>query len=255
MSARFAADGTVITASDVHPAKLWDARTGKLKTLMAIRGDENGERWYLNDVVLSPDRRLVARYLNKEVALLDASTGEVKYALGQIGLPMAFSPDSKMLLTTIRKPTYRTMGDWDEFKLYDIATGQLRVTFERSYVAFDRNELQWSADGHTIMIARGSAQVLDARTGKVKAHINYDACVSDRIFGDDHCQPFILSADGRIATKVTNPIRLWSGDNGALLTTLDEAHAPAQFSPTDPRMLVTRSKDTKTALLWEVTVN
>jgi len=253
LSARFG-DGTVITASDVHPAKVWDPSTGKLKKIVALRGEGSGEKWYLNDIVLSPDRRLVAGYFDKEVALLDTATGEVKHSLGKIGVPMAFSPDSKMLLTTIREPTNRTMGDWDQFKLYDIATGQLRLTFERSDLTLYRRDLQWSADGRTIIVARGGAQLLDARTGRVKGSISYRACTPESFFGDDGCQPFILSADGRMAAKVTNPIRLWS-DNGTLLTTLDNAHAPAEFNPTDPHCLITRSRDKKSALLWEVIVD
>lgn len=256
VTAHFAADGhTVITASEEQPAKLWDVTTGQLKTVLPLRDDEFAEKMYHSDVVLSPDRRLVARYLNKDVALLDTSTGEVKRELGQIGLPMAFSPDSQLLLTTIRHPTNSTAGDWDEFRLYDIATGQLRLSFEKAPLLLFRNDLYWV--GHTILLGRGDGNLLDARTGKVKGNIPYDACVSDRLIGDSGCQPFILSADGLIAVKVTNPIRLWSADNGTLLATLDKehAHAPALFSPTDPRLLITRAKDKKTALLWEVVVN
>jgi WD40 repeat protein len=255
MSAQFAADGrTIITASDVHDAKLWDAASGKLKTVMPLRGEEFAERTYQSDVVLSPDQRLVARYINKEVILLDTLTGEVKYSLGQIGLPMAFSPDSQLLLTSIRKPTDSTLGKWDEFKLYDIATGELRLAFERTYLIVFRNELQWSRDGRTIMVGRGSATLLDARTGKINGDVSYGGCTPDTLIGDSGCQPMILNADGRIASKVTNPIRLWSG-SGASPTTLDNAHAPAQFSPTDPHVLITRSIDKRTALLWEVLVN
>lgn len=252
-----AAGQNVITASSDHPAKLWDARTGKLKTTLPLTGEELSEKFYQGDIVMSPDHRLVARYVHDEVALLDAATGDVKRELGRIGLPMAFSPDSQMLLTTIRKSTDSTWGKWDEFKLYDVATGELRVTFERSYLIVFRDELHWSTDGHTILLGRAGAQLLDARTGKVKGSVEYRACTSDSLFGDDGCQPFILSADGRIAIKVTNPVRLWNADNGTLLSTIDKehGHVPALFSPTNPRLLITRARDEKTALLWEVVVN
>jgi WD40 repeat protein len=250
----FAAEGhTVITSSEYNPAKLWDTRTGKLKTVIPLRGEEFAEKVYLSDAVLSPDGRLVARYINKDVALLDTSTGEVKHELGQIGLPMAFSPDSQMLLTTVRVPTSSTLGDWDEFKLYDIATGQLRLSFERAPLALFRGDLQWI--GHTILIGRGSADLLDARDGKFKGSVPYEPCVSDRLIGDDGCQPFILSADGRLTLKVTNPIRLWNTENGDLLTTLENGHAPALFSPTNPKLLITKHVNRKTALLWELTLN
>lgn len=255
VTAHFDAAGqSVITASEQYPAKLWDAQTGKLKTVLPLRDDDFAEKTYHSDVVMSPDHRLVARYLNKNVALLDTATGEVKRELGQIGLPMAFSPDSQMLLTTIRKPTYRTAGDWDEFNLYDIATGQLRLSFEKAPLLTFREDFYWV--GHTILLGRGDGNLLDARTGKLKGNIPYDACVSDSLIGDGHCQPFILSADGLFATKVTNPIRLWSTDNAGLVTTLtkEQAHAPALFSPADPRLLITRAKDKRTALLWEVVV-
>lgn len=253
VTADFGAGGnSVITASDEEPAKLWDAATGQLKTIMPLRAKELFEKTYESDVVLSPDRRLVARYIHNEVALLDTSTGEVKRALGQIGLPMAFSPDSKMLLTTVRKPTYSTLGNWDEFKLYDAATGQLRLTFERVPLINIRRDLHWSRDGHTILVGSGSAKLLDARTGKLKGSIPFGSCTPEIFFGDDGCQPFILSADGRIAVKVKDPLRLWDADNGTLLKILDTARAPALFSPTNPRLLITRGKDKKTALLWQI---
>jgi len=252
----FAAEGhTVITSSEYNPAKLWDTRTGKLKTVIPLRGEEFAEKVYLSDAVLSPDRRLVARYINKDVALLDTATGEVKHELGQIGLPMAFSPDSQKLLTTIRVPTSSTLGDWDEFRLYDIATGQLQVSFEKVSLTAFRKDLYWSPDGHTILLGSGGADLLDVRTGKYKGSIRYQPCVSDRLIGDGGCQPFILSADGRIAIKVTNPVRLWNADSGELLTTLETGHAPALFSPTNPRVLITKHKNRTTALLWEVAVN
>jgi WD40 repeat protein len=252
-----AAGQSVITASSGHPAKLWDARTGRLKTVLPLTGEGLLEKYYQGDVVMSPNHRLVARYLHGEVTLLDASTGVVKRELGTIGLPMAFSPDSQMLLTTIREPTTANWGKWDEFKLYDVATGKMRLTFERSYLIVFRDELHWNPQGRTILLGRGGAQLLDAHTGKVKANVEYGPCVSDRLIGDSGCQPFILSADGSIAAKITNPIRLWSAETGTLLVTLgkEQAHAPALFSPTDSRLLITRAKDAKTALLWEVLAN
>jgi WD40 repeat protein len=253
VTADFGAGGhSVITASSEEPAKLWDAATGKLKMIMPLRGEEFFEKTYQSDLVMSPDRRLVASYIHNEVALLDTSTGEVKRALGQIGLPMAFSPDSKMLLTTVRKPTYSTLGNWDEFKLYDVATGQLQVTFERVPLITFRRYLNWSLDGHTILVGSGSAELLDARTGKIKGSLRFGGCTPDQLFGDDGCQPFILSADGRIAVKVKNPLRLWDTDNGTLLKILDTARSPALFSPTNPGLLITRGKDKRTALLWEI---
>jgi WD40 repeat protein len=253
VTADFGAGGhSVITSSDEGPAKLWDAATGQLKTIIPLRGEEFFEKTYQSDVVLSPDRRLVARYIHNDVALIDTTNGEVKRTLGQIGLPMAFSPDSKMLLTTVRKPTSSTLGNWDEFKLYDAATGQLRVTFERVPLINIRRDLYWSRDGHTILVGSGGAVLLDGRTGKVKGSLPFGSCTPEIFFGDDGCQPFVLSADGRIAVKVKNPLRLWDADNGTLLTILDNARAPALFSPTNPRLLITRSKDKKTALLWEI---
>ncbi|HUS10653.1 MAG TPA: hypothetical protein VMZ30_09325 [Pyrinomonadaceae bacterium] len=253
VTADFSAEGhNVITASSEHPGKLWDAATGKLKTIMPLRGEEFAEKMYQSDVLLSRDRRLVATYIHDEVTLLDTSTGEVKHALGQIGLPIAFSPDSKMLLTTVRKPTSSSFGKWDQFKLYEAATGQLLLTFERVPLITFRPYLYWSLDGHTILVGSGGAEMLDVRTGQVKGRIPFGSCTPEIFFGDDGCQPFILSADGRIAVKVKNPLRLWDADNGVLLTTLDRAEAPAVFSPTNPRLLITRGKDKKTALIWEI---
>ena len=247
----FLADGrTILTTSWNHSAKLWDSETGKLKATLDLANVARGVP-YRGTVMLSPDRRSIATYVRQEVILLDSQTGEVKSTLESIGAPLAFSPNGQTLLTVVTEPKAK-LRDEVELRLYDTVTAEVRTAFERIPAV---TGCYWSPDGKVIVTvgsARTETRMLDTSTGRVKARLPYRGCTSDTLFGNGGCEPFIFSADGRITLKEKDPLRLWSTESGELLTTLDAASTPAVFSPTNPRVLVTRGKDKRTALIWEV---
>lgn len=249
VTAYFVADGGVLTLSRSNRPKLWDS-TGRLKRDLPLTQEEPEQQYffYPSDAILSPDRRLVARFDRNGVALLETSTGQVKHLLGDIGEPLDFSPDGRKLLVRERgskvgSPCGQVRCD---LQIYDVSSGQLKITFGK--MSWD-NWRYWSPDGTVIITVSGL--ILDTRTGQV-IDLHYEACVPDRIFRSTQCDPFVFSADGRIALKLKDPLKLWSTDTGELLTRIEPALSPAAFSPTEARLLVTRGMDKRAALIWEI---
>ena len=252
-----AAGQSVLTLSYTSSPKLWDAASGKLKTVLPLSEEHPDAKYpsYPTNALLSPDRRLVVRRDDEGVTLLDTATGQVKRALGHIGSPMEFSPDGRSLLVAVREAKFKWRGGEDTLRLYDVETGQLRLTFEN--VPEGVQDIYWSPDGGRLVAggwARTNPRVLDTRTGRVTARLPYGSCTPDSWVGDGDCEPFRFSADGRVVFKQRNPLKLWSAETGQLLAKLEDVTGSAEFSPTDKQLLVTRGKDKKTALLWEVSL-
>lgn len=239
----------VITMSTNHAPKLWDVRTGRLR--LALDAEVKTE-WGSNPgaELISPDHSSIIRYVDKQLSLIDSQTGALKQALGDIGAPLAFSPDSQMVLTSVSEP--KRLRDDIELRLYDIGTQKLQAVFER--LPRGITEHYWSPDGHSIVIVgirKTETRILDS-AGHVRARLPYRGCTLDSLFGDGGCEPFIFSADGRTTLKLTNPLRLWSTETGELLGVVEAATPPALFSPRNPHILVTRGKDKTRAIVWEV---
>ncbi len=252
-----AAGQTVLTLSMGSSPKLWDVASGKLKTTLPLSEEKPDAKYpyYPTTALLTPDRRLVIRNDDAGVALLDTATGQVKRSLGHTGSPLAFSPDGRTLLVVVRDPKFRWRGGGeDTLRLYDVETGQVRLTFEN--VPEGVQDIYWSPDGSHIVAAgwaKTSPRVLDAHTGRVTGRLPYSGCTSDS-WWDTGCEGFRFSADGRVVFKQKNPLKLWSTENGQLLAQLEDVASRAVFSPTDKHLLVTRGQDKRTALLWEVSV-
>ena len=248
VSAYFVSGGGVLTLSASNTPKLWD-RSGQFKTKLALSEEKPDERyfWYPTHAVLNRDKRLVARQDEHGVALLDTGNGQVRYSLGDIGELLNFSPDGRKLLVLRRDskgmPCYSVRCD---LQVYDIATGHLEVTFVKKWPESYR---YWSPNGALIITVSGT--ILDTRTGRV-IDLPYNACVVDRLIGDPQCDSFIFSADGRVALKLKNPLKLWDTETGELLTRIDDGLRPAKFSPANLQLLLTRGKDKTKALLWEI---
>ncbi|MDQ3819922.1 MAG: hypothetical protein M3362_19915, partial [Acidobacteriota bacterium] len=100
-----------------------------MKRALPLTEDKDGGYMRLFPALVSPDKRLLVRYDYDGVSLLDTTTGELVRSLGNIGEPLAFSPDGQMLLTVRRTPLVRWRSH-EGLRLYDAVTGKLLLTFE-----------------------------------------------------------------------------------------------------------------------------
>jgi len=231
----FSPDGTrVLTGSDDHTARLWDAATGK--TLATLAGHTS----HVSAVAFSPDgTRVLTGSWDKTARLWDAATGKaVATLVGHTDYVtvVAFSPHSTRVLTGSGDNTAR---------LWDAATGTAVATLAGHSgpimaVAFspDGSRVLTGSDDHT-------ARLWDAATGKSVAtltgHTGYVSAVA-------------FSPDGmRVLTgSVDHTARLWDAATGKAVATLGghtSASTAVAFSPDGTRVLTGSVDDT--ARLWD----
>ncbi|HYX29001.1 MAG TPA: hypothetical protein VE863_10555, partial [Pyrinomonadaceae bacterium] len=89
------------------------------------------------------------------------------------------------------------------------------------------------------------------KTGSI-TKLSLKGCTSDYIFATGGCEPFVFSLDGKIVVKERKPFRLLDSASGSVIGELTAAALPIVFSPTEERVLVTRSDNERTILIWEV---
>jgi WD40 repeat protein len=242
----FSPDGKLIaTSSEDFTVRIWDTYTGELKVVLSGEGKAKWEqeRWYYNW------QYITAREFPGIV------TGHLKQVLHDGAYRLALSPD-KRLMVTVRTKDPHAFKRHELLELWDVATGECKLTFAEIPVGI--SAVHWSTDGKSIIVegsGRTKARLMDVVTGRVKATLPYETCTTDSWFGDAECAPFTFNSDGSVVTKERAPLKLWSTDNGGLLAELKDGRPPMRFSPTDNQLLVTRGKDKKTALVWELTLN
>jgi len=245
VSGRFLSDArTVLTSSPASSSKLWDAESGKLKATL----DDRESRKFI--AMADPDGRVLVVDKAGTVTLLDSTTGSVKLTLEDAGVPQEFSPDSRSLLMVKSLSTERNGA---QIRLLDVSSGDVRTTFEIQVVPWNVTA-HWSPDGRFVVVAgNGQTQtiVVDMRTGQVVVKLPYSGCSPDTWIGSTGCEPFLFSADGLIAMKQARPLRLFSTDGGSLAK-VENASLPADFSPTNASMFVTRGQDKRVAVVWEI---
>jgi WD40 repeat protein len=159
-----------------------------------------------------------------------------------------YSPDRKKILTLKRD----ALNDRDGGpELWDARTGELLRGYEPLPTPAG---VYWSPDGdHLVVVGYGATKtrLLDLRTGRT-TKLPFDGCTPDTLIGKDNCEPFTFSADGRITLKLEGELKLFSTEDGTLLSTLPDTNRRAAFHPTDPHLLAARSKDKKTIFLLEL---
>jgi eukaryotic-like serine/threonine-protein kinase len=250
-------------------ARLWDAETGGLITLLTNTGAQ------ISSAALSPDGRLIvtAGYDNT-ARLWDAQSGQLRHSLtGHTAaiLSAQFTPDGRRVLTTSdgtkyqlkfeRGPGYSGTSSGsssayeDEIaRLWDVATGkQVGGLKNQAGSGFfgrgDSNtKARFSSDGRWIVTAPALLEnfgLWDARTGALRARLRgHRHEINDALFSPDGQRIVTASAD--------NTARLWDAHTGRPLAVLTAHDAPvlaADFSP-DGRRFATASAD-GTVRVWE----
>jgi WD40 repeat protein len=165
-SAAFSPDGSrVVTASDDHTARIWDAKTGA--ALITLSGHTN----WVHSAVFSPDgTRIVTASADKTARIWDAKTGAALATLsGHTDgvLSAAFSPDGTRVVTASFDTTARI---WDAKTGAAIATLSGHTdTVESAAFSPDGNRVVTASDDHT-------ARIWDAKTWAALATLGHMGC-------------------------------------------------------------------------------
>jgi WD40 repeat protein len=250
----FSSDGKSLLVSGLgsKAPTLWDPETGTLRTVLS------GHVGMVLNAVFSPDGRLIAtsghdyegtESLESSVKLWDARTGVLKHQLTghkDTIIDLAFSPDGTMLGTASRDQTV---------KLWDVSTGELLKTLKGSDGRFFR--LAFSPDARMLATVDGTdrhaAKLWSVETGNMKVSLPVTGYKTDLLLGHQYAiEEVTFSPDGKLLMAWSrNMVTLLDAADGSFIVKLENARAPAVFSP-DGRTLATAAQD-NTAALWDVT--
>jgi WD40 repeat protein len=267
-------DGQTLVGSMYVTIKLWNLRTGELKSTLT------GHSQAILSVAFSPDgRTLGSGSYDKTIKLWDVGTDELRSTLtghSDTVNSVAFSPDGQSLASgsddrTIKlwntnigelrstltghsnkvksvafSPDGKTLASGSDdhtIKLWDVGSGELKSTLEGHSGYF--GSVAFSPDGLTL--ASGSwdktIKLWDVGTGKLKRTLKHSRYVESITF----------SPDGQTLASGSydKTIKLWDVGTGELRSTLtghSNTVTSVTFSP-DGQTIVSGSDDT-TLKLW-----
>jgi WD40 repeat protein len=274
-SVAFSPDGKrIVTGGDDATAKVWDAQSGKeLRTL-------KGHSDTVDSVAVSRDGRRIATCSLDATKVWDAQSGKELLTLEDGGTSVAFSPDSRRIVTggydhTAKvwdaqsgKELLTLKGHSDSVKsvafspdgrriatcsaddggadatakVWDAQSGKELFTLKGH--SYSVNSVAFSLDGKRIVTGSSdaTAKVWDAQSGKELLTLSVGAQVDSVAF----------SPDGRrIATCGIEATKVWDGQSGKELLTLEGLMGySVAFSP-DGKRVVTGSAD-HTVKIWEL---
>jgi WD40 repeat protein len=166
----FSADGRRLAATGNRLVKVWDVSSGKELVSFRHRVPVHGGP----GLAFSPDLATLAARNYQEIDLWDMATGTERATLsehrGEVGC-LAYSADGKTLLATSTRYYDRRFTWQGDVKLWDVATGQERASFEKGFGRVIAATL--SPDGKTIALldspewhAEADLKLLDVATGR-----------------------------------------------------------------------------------------
>ena len=232
--ASFSPDGhSIVTASNDHTARVWNAATGREQRVLAGHAD------IVDSAVFSPDgRRVLTGSYDKSARLWDAVSGAETLRLNGHDRPVMSALFSSDGLNIVTASTDRTARVWDA------ASGRALVVLKASGRL---TSAAFSPDGKHII---GSADDRTARIWDVNSQRELLSLIghTDRIWSAEY------SPDGNRAATASEDrtARIWNATSGQLIVLLN-GHTDrvnrASFSP-DGERIVTASDD-KTARIWD----
>ncbi len=227
----YSPDGSrIVSASNDHTARIWDARTGvQLQVL-------TGHAREVRSAVYSADgTEILTGSLDGTARTWDARTGSPRRVLHHARLVAcaSYSPDGTRILTA---------GD-GRWRVWDAASGASLAEFSghRSGCA------RYSPDGTRIVMSsddQGPVRIWDAHTGLPLVALNVPAYVLAAVYSADGRQVATTSKDGTART--------WDARSGAPLLVLSGHQGDvysAVWSP-DGAIIATTSED-KTVRIWD----
>ncbi|HEX6046361.1 MAG TPA: hypothetical protein VFZ22_17840 [Pyrinomonadaceae bacterium] len=249
-SVSFVADGQrILTASGDQPAHVWDTATGKLLDTYPPNTQIPGFTYPSGGVpVLSLDKRFL---ISGNANIHETATGRLLSSIAGKAGPVSFSPDGQNVLTLSTDVDQKSRHRQSYLRVQKVHSGEELSVFQ---VPEGVDDIIWSPDGKTMAIVGLTfhTRIIDATTGRENGRLPYPNCWPWTMCGSDGCEPIRFSANGETLFKEIEPIKLWDASTVSLVTVLKGARLPAIFSPTDGRLLATRSKDKKIALLWRL---
>ncbi|MGP8034262.1 MAG: PQQ-binding-like beta-propeller repeat protein [Steroidobacteraceae bacterium] len=263
--AAFSPDGKrVLTASEDHTARIWDAATGR--ELMRLKHDNRV--W---QAVFSQDgKRIVTTSGDNIARIWDAASGRQLTQLAHGNkiyssvLEAVFSPDASRVATVSSDGTAwiwdargqnlaRLQDGIDLLELVKVV--QANLVMELRNIAGAKavptmagiRTAAFSPDGKSVVTSSssGTARVWDVDSGRERLQLKHDDVVTQAEFSPDGRRMVTASKD--------HSARLWDAASGRELArfTHDAAVSQARFSP-DGRQIVTASDD-GTARVWDAT--
>jgi len=223
------------------PAKLWDAKTGRLQAELGgpmITVNYDTKAAGVTAAGFSPDGKFIVTRSSNKVRLWETATAKLMGEFDDSSLVTDFSPDSKWLGLL----NLETLKLWPK--------SNLNTDFLDQQV--------FSPDSRTYVVANGyddyHATLIDVSSGRVRTKIPLVVK-----WGSDWISEYQKNADilsfhpgsEFLMGANHNSVRLWDVSTGTLVWETTEGRDPAAFTP-DGKLLVTVGKDKKTVLLWSV---
>jgi WD40 repeat protein len=245
-TAWFSPDGSrVVTASDDHTARIWDAATGA--PMAVLRGHDAG----VDEASFSADgARVVTASQDNTARIWDAATGQEMTVLrGHSGRVRTarFSPDGARVVTASADGTAR---------FWNTTTGAEITVLWRSPFSYLKglaggvDEASFSPDGTLIAVVSGGAGapeatvVFDAASGQAKFNVSGHAWgMGSRPFSPDGKRLLVSQNAGTVIVDIPGQriVATLSGHQNPVLT--------QSFSP-DGKRIVTGAND-GTARVWD----
>lgn len=285
----YSPDGnTIATGTQNGKVRLWDARTGRLKTKFTAHA------FGVTSIAYSPDSHTIATVSDGAAELWDGQTGKHRATITKHSriTPLAYSSDGNTIATgepggfglwdakrgkrktvttlkgtpTVYSPegnTIATEENWnDTVQLWDAKTGKRKTTLKHTnliYLLFTDREYDisfvvFSPDGNTVVTV-GEYYTHDEGTIYLwhvrtgKRKIIYE--------GDNYHSVVAFSPDGRTIASgdLGGKIRFWNPVTGELKATITTQHTSGVkslvYSP-DGKTIAISKRNTNVVRLWDI---